>query len=461
MTGMPSRAELKKNLRLLQERLEERPMDLDARMRMARTFRLLEAPKEAVAHYGAVARYLSLGGHPLQAVAVLKELLQVDPTHEDSLLFLAKLYARTRAADASNRGRVAVPILDGPAGGPSTEASPLSVTGLWRAIRPATTDDLAVVHSADDVGAVVDDAGPDDALDVDDADIANVESIESVESGLAGLEAVLPRVPLFAGLDAAAFVELSHAMVLGHAEAGDVVFSAGEPGDSCLVIARGEAAVKRGRTHGGALAEVEVDRLGPGDVAGLFALVRTEARQASLVASTALDYFEIDRAAVERLLQRHPTSRAALAVVLRDRLVATLCAEVPLFSRLPDAERQRIQADFTVALASDAEAVFPASCPDDGFWIVLDGALVVGEDRADGRVDPCAHLLPGDWVACAAGTSSTPAGVSAQAVGTTALAALTPATMRTLLLRGGADAKDALGVTQECTPRVWTGSLRR
>jgi hypothetical protein len=46
-------------------------------------------------------------------------------------------------------------------------------------------------------------------------------------------------------------------------------------------------------------------------------------------------------------------------------------------------------------------------------------------------------------------------------VGPTALAALTPATMRTLLLRGGADARDALGVTQECTPTVWTGSLRR
>ena len=33
---------------------------------------------DAVAHYGAVARYLSLAGHPLQAIAVLKELLEVN-----------------------------------------------------------------------------------------------------------------------------------------------------------------------------------------------------------------------------------------------------------------------------------------------------------------------------------------------------------------------------------------------
>jgi CRP-like cAMP-binding protein len=451
MTGMPSRAELKKNLRLLQARLEERPMDLDARMRMARTFRLLEAPKEAVAHYGAVARYLSLGGHPLQAIAVLKELLQVDPTHEESLLFLAKLYARTRAADASNRGRVAVPILDGQGGGQAGDAPPLSVTGLWRAIRPATTDDLAVVHSADDVGAVVDD----EATAVDDADIA------AVDEDLAGVEAVLAKAPLFAGLDAAAFVALSHAMVLQRVEAGDVVFAAGESGDSCVVIARGEAVVKRGRMVDGRVADVEVDRLGPGDVAGLFALVRTEARQASLVATTALEYFEIDRAAVERLLRTHPSARAALALVLRNRLVATLCAEVPLFARLPEADRQRILDDFAVTLARDAEPLLPADHVDDGFWIVLDGAVVVGDDRADGRVDPSAHLLPGDWLACAAGTARGAAGMSAQAVGPTAVAALTPATMRTLLLRGGADARDALGVTQECTPTLWMGSLRR
>ena len=455
MTGMPSRTELKKNVRLLQERLEERPMDLDARMRMARTFRLLESPKESVAHYGAVARYLSLGGHPLQAIAVLKELLQVDPNHEDSLLFLAKLYARTRAADASNRGRVAVPILDGPTSVASTGGAPSGMTGLWRAIRPAATADLTVVHSADDVGAVVDTDA--DAIDdaIDDADIA------AVDDDLVSFEAVLSKVPLFAGLDAAAFVELSHDMVLSHASAGAVVFSAGDPGDSCIVIARGEAVVRRGRTHDGAVVEVEVDRLGPGDIAGLFALVRTEARQASLVATTPLDYFEIDRAAVERLLQRNPTARAALAVVLRDRLVATLCAEVPLFMRLPEDERQRVIGEFVVVLAADAENVFPTARIDEGFWIVLDGALVVGEDRNDGRIAPSAHLLPGDWVACAAGGLAVPAGMSAQAVGRTALAALTPATMRTLLRRGGVDAKDALGVTHECTPQVWTGSLRR
>jgi len=130
-------------------------MDLDARMRMARTHRLLGEKKKAVAHYRTVARYLSLSAQPLQAIAVLKELLQVDPKHEETLLFLAKLYARTRAADASNQGRVAVPILDSHNDGPIAlpEGMPMTVTGIWRAIRPQSTDIYTVVHSPDEVGA--------------------------------------------------------------------------------------------------------------------------------------------------------------------------------------------------------------------------------------------------------------------------------------------------------------------
>ena len=67
MAKMPTKSELKRNLKALKKRLEKRPMDLDARMRMARTHRLLSDKKPAVAHYRAVARYLSLSGHPLQS----------------------------------------------------------------------------------------------------------------------------------------------------------------------------------------------------------------------------------------------------------------------------------------------------------------------------------------------------------------------------------------------------------
>ena len=108
----PSKSELRKNLKQLKMILLEKPLDLDARVRVARTLRLLGKSRDAIQHYRAVARYLALAGQPLQAIAVLKELLQVDPKHEETLMFLAKIYARTRGSVASNMGRVAVPIAD-------------------------------------------------------------------------------------------------------------------------------------------------------------------------------------------------------------------------------------------------------------------------------------------------------------------------------------------------------------
>ncbi len=301
---MPSRAELKKNLRLLKERLRERPMDLDARMRIARTYRLLDELKDATAHYAATARYLSLAGHPLQAIAVLKELLQVNPKHEESLLFLAKLYARTRAADPSNRGRVAVPIIDDgdsiPGMNPLTDGVAMTTTGIWRAIKPVPVAELQKVKNVEDVDAIA---------EVDDDDI------EPLEHSLSFEEAVLTKVPLFSSLDAASFVALSHSMVLVRHAAGEALFREGDTGESCFVLVKGSVSVRRGELS----ADDVRDVVGPGDIVGIFALAHEDKRQATVTALSAVESFEIDRLAVENIFRAHPQAKAAFDALLAER----------------------------------------------------------------------------------------------------------------------------------------------
>ena len=450
---MPSRSELKRNLKLLKERLDERPMDLDARMRIARTYRLLHEGKDAVAHYGAVARYLSLAGHPLQAIAVLKELLQVDPRHEETLLFLAKLYARTRAADPSNRGRVAVPIADGAVDAPVsplTDGLPMTATGIWRAIKPQDTAELSVVHSVDEVGAVVD--SDDDVEEVEEVDD---DDIDPLEDSLPFEEAVLSQVPLFQSLDAAAFVDLSHSMVLGRAKAGDVIFAEGDSGDSCLVIVSGETTVTRS-VDGQAKAR---DTLGPGQIAGLFALVRAEARQATLTAKTDVEYFEIDREAMSGLLEKHPAAREALARVLRDRLVETMLQETPLAQGLDDAERLALSERFTLRLYDDGDEVFDALSEVDGLWIVVDGDVAIGDDGADGVVVPRVSAAAGDWILLSPTVSRESAQVTAQVRGRAAVVALPHVAIEPLLK--GPEAVAAMGASTPASSSVSVGTLRR
>lgn len=450
MPSMPTKTELKKNLKALKGRLERRPMDLDARMRMARTHRLLGEKKQAVAHYRSVARYLSLAGQPLQAIAVLKELLQVDPRHEETLLFLAKLYARTRVSEGHARGRVAVPIADPPTGPIALpEGLPMSATGVWNAIRPMATDVFTVVHEAEDVGAEIGDGGAvsvaaelrelEDTLDLDEDDIVAEAPAEEDAGGLYLDEAttvarpsagndgapttsddpfgtfdvdadeyeilgmlstediLLPQVPLFSSLPPEAFVDLGHAMVFHRANEGTVLFEEGDPGDSFIVFSRGRAKASRVGDNG---EEVELMQLGEGDFAGLFALLSAQQRNARLTALTYVEYFEIDRLAVDELIDKHPQVKVALAHFFRERLLLNLLAQLPCFSTLSATERQNLVHRFKNKAHEADDELFYQGFEHDGLWVVLEGKVRVGREGQPAEVT----LVPGDYVGSFAGS---------------------------------------------------------
>lgn len=436
MSEIPSKAELKKNLRALQERLQERPMDLDARMRVARTYRLLGRIEDAVAHYAAVGRYLSLAGHPLQAIAVLKELLQLDAKHEETLLFLAKLYARTRAADVSNRGRVAVPILDPEdmqAGGLVTldAGVPLTATGIWRAISPASPADFARTRSSQDVGAVVEEEESEDqratAIDRKRPDATEVDAVPDASFGedyevlgqMTTGDLLLPRVPLFESLSPEAFVHLSHAMIFLKAKPGAAIFEEGQPGDSCIVISRGSARVTR--KGGGEV--VELMQLHEGDIAGIFALMAAQTRQASLTAISELEYFEIDRLAVDELVQRHPAVKLTLARFFRERLLASVLASLPFFQTLDARERQDLVKRFQDRDYEPGDELFFEGAENDGLWVILEGRVSVGKE-IEGRVQKKLELAPGDYVGSLARVDTAAADLSAIATTVTKAAVL-------------------------------------
>jgi CRP-like cAMP-binding protein len=479
MSTMPSKSELKKNLKLLKELLESRPMDLDARMRIARTYRLLDDTSDAVAHYGAVARYLSLAGQPLQAIAVLKELLQIAPRHEETLLFLAKLYARTRAADTTNRGRVAVPILD-----PSPSADepgvtalddgmPRTTTGIWRAIRPASTTDLVVVRDADDVGAVAEDDDPsrpplpaETPLSLPPSSMsagtspsrspaADATTTPPPAPASSREEDALLRVPLFASLPSSSLTTLGHAMVQLRASAGEVLFREGDPSDSCIVVTRGTARVSRQVVDEQGARELLLRRLEPGDVAGIHALFTAETRQATMVAETDLEYFEIDSVAVAAVVKHDPKARRSLLAAMRDRLLGALFLDVPLFAARAGAERETLKAAFLEKEIEEGDDLFADYDEVDGLWVVVDGVV----DVVDAAGAKPTTLRVGDWVACLAASEDAPAGLTGTARAACTVLFLPHKRVHGLL--GGRGGAARLRPGQALRPTVVVGTLRR
>ncbi len=459
---MPSKSELKKNLKLLKELLEAYPMDLDARMRIARTYRLLGSAEEAVSHYGAVARYLSLAGLPLQAIAVLKELLQIAPRHEETLLFLAKLYARTRAPDGTHHGRVAVPIAHGTPSGEEGHANvvaleqgmPNTATGIWQAIRPAKITELAVVHELDDVGAVVD---SDPSMEAPEPPVTPDSSPLPLAHRLSARdEDALSRAPLFASIEPASLAALGHAMVQLRASAGDVLFREGDLGESCVVVTRGTAEVKRTVVEDGVRRQVFVRTLGPGDVAGVFSLVAAGTRQATVTAETDVEYFEIDSNAVTALVMKEPAARKVLLSTLRERLLGTLFLEVPLFRGLAHAEQIALEQAFIEKEFLAGDDLFADFDEVDGMWIVAMGAVDVFPPDSTQALH---SLTVGSWITCLAGSEGSTAGLTATA-GEDCIA-LCLSHKKVMALAGGRGKTARFRPGQALNSAVVVGSLRR
>lgn len=429
MSQMPKKSELKKNLRALKARLERKPLDLDARMRIARTYRLLGDRKPAVEHYSAVARYLSLAGQPLQAIAVLKELLQVEPQHEETLHFLATLYARTGVNIPPSRQK-APPVAE-PRSGPIAlpEGLPNSPSAVWNAIRPMATDvytvvldngDLEVMASEDQEVSVANELRElEDTLDLGDEDIleeaprdpipsaaksdddfredsdASMDAYELLDE-VSSENVLLPKVPLFSSLPPAAFVDLGKAMAFRKAKEGEVIFEEGAPGDSFIVLASGRARASR---VGEDEQEIELAQLGTGDFAGLFALLAAQKRNARLTALSYVEYFEIDRKAVETLVEKHPQVKSALAHFFRERLLQNLLAVLPCFSSLSADDRLDLVRRLKNKEYEEEDDLFYQGFEHDGLWVVLEGKVHVGKEG----LPPEQTLVPGDYVGSFAG----------------------------------------------------------
>lgn len=139
---MPSE-KLKKYLAYYQKTLRDDPENIEARLRLAALFREMGNIAHAIEEYVTASKLLAAQGLPLEAIAACKAVLELDPTHTEVQLFLARLFAQ--APDAAGAGaRIAKPVAAAPAAARRV-LTPLPTP----AIRPAqkieqlSTDEMA------------------------------------------------------------------------------------------------------------------------------------------------------------------------------------------------------------------------------------------------------------------------------------------------------------------------------
>ncbi len=128
---------------------------------------------------------------------------------------------------------------------------------------------------------------------------------------------LLRQVPIFQELPPEVLVDLSGRVRSRTAEAGSVIVSAEEPGESLFVIARGKVKVV---LYGETGREIILSILRAGDFFGEMSLLDRQPRSANVVALEDADLLSLDHDAFRTHLVAHPSTALAILAEMSRRL---------------------------------------------------------------------------------------------------------------------------------------------
>ncbi|MGE0454537.1 MAG: cyclic nucleotide-binding domain-containing protein [Vicinamibacteria bacterium] len=178
----------------------------------------------------------------------------------------------------------------------------------------------------------------------------------------------IARNPLCSFLDAGELVELEKLLEEQSFDRGDVVVSAGDPGDALYFVLSGELGVWAG--------DKLVGHLGPPNSFGEVALLTNQKRTATIRVAEPARVLVLRRETFERFFLDNPRALEYLEDIRQDRRLQTL-EQIPLFGYLSREELNTIQGLFSEVAFERDDVVCRAGDPGDAFYIVRSGQLEV------------------------------------------------------------------------------------
>ena len=412
------------------ERIESR--DAQWAKRAAETYRRLGNNKNAVEAYERSAERYAQNGFLVQAMAVCKLILQIDPLHEGTLGRLAQMNEQVGAGPTRAQGYAdnnpelhtnpnvaairrgtgaesAIPQLDPRQRNKSTTATPpiamsrtkskpislppgaaLETVHLAKEVpqSSSSTPGVTVIPIDDDDEYIVDiSTNSQPVIEVEADEYLDADVDESTELALDDIEEIplpqpkaigaaaqraLAATPLFAGLPKETLESLVANLTIVPLDRGVALFKEGDPGDALYVIVEGEVAVQ---AEGPPL--VEMARLGPGAFIGEVALMTDQPRSATVTATMNSELLRIDRHTLSRVLADHGEVLRAVLRFVRERLVDRWMRTSPLFRPFDDEQRNALAARFKFLEIEGNTKLLAAGMRPDGLYIVLAGSYAV------------------------------------------------------------------------------------
>ncbi len=227
---------------------------------------------------------------------------------------------------------------------------------------------------------------------------------------------LLRSVPAFADADEDVLRALADRLVSRTFLEGEVVVEEGAPGASMFLIARGAVGVF---THDEQGQEVALSTLDAGGFFGEIAALLGGTRRASVRAVTPVNLLELDREALQAVLEEEPELARRVRASIYPRAVGRALVDCPGLAPLGPDERTDLAHQLEVERYADGATVQPAGEPH-RLRYVCEGRVRVGEEvKGEGEVLG-AEAFTGQ-----------PASVEAVAEGEVRLLAVPPAALET------------------------------
>lgn len=327
-----SRKNYPKAIETLRAELQRRRGDDRLRVQLADVLVLAGKQKEAIEVLNALADDLALAGQAGKAITALKKVQKLQPGREDieeKLSYLITHQSRPSFdpwSSSKQRLESTAAPYDAPTAAPPAPR-PEPAFGMEEIPDEPAAEAEATPAGAPDAGEPA--AGYAEALPSlgelfsdDAARDSLVGMIEEVFTPVAGPSESpaggtrLVETPLFRDFAQDELLAVIRGLRLHTYEPGEIVVSAGEPGDSLYILTSGHVRAympdKRGR-------HVQVREMADGDFFGEMSILTGNPRSATITAASYCEMLELDRQTLNQIAATHPNVRVVLQEFYKKR----------------------------------------------------------------------------------------------------------------------------------------------
>ena len=383
------RGKLGKAIEIYEELEEIEPDSAAWPKRIGETHRRAGKNAEAVSAFERAAEKYVQSGFMVQAIAVCKMILLLDPDNLPTITRLSSLAPQPRARAAEPVAEVAPPVQSMPAIIVSVPPEPDPVRAPRVTIPPGSgLDSLELASVVPGARRELHEDGTESGivvlpLEPDDLEVELVIEDDPGPQLTPAARLALRKTPLFADLHPRVLEGLIPRMALLDLADGESLFQEGDPGASLYVISEGEVVVETGG-H-------ELARLGAGAFFGEVSLVTDLPRSASVRAVGRVQLLGIDRDLVRDAASEQPEIVNVMLRFVRDRLVDRMTRTSELFQPFADQDRRELSTRFELVEVVIGSQLIVQGQRADGLYVVVAGKVEVVRDGT-----PIALLRSGD-----------------------------------------------------------------